>query len=181
MKIPLNSAVETREDAERVATQLATYINAQKILVAKRDEEILGINKCYEGNLSDLGAKIAALTDSLCGWAQTNPAEFPQDRKSIKMTSGILGFRTGTPKLVLASRAWTWEKVLAALKSVATMKIFIRFKEEVDKEQILGMNSAAEDKAQWAAQLKTCGMVVKQEESFFFEPALTEVETRQTI
>lgn len=170
----------TRADAEAAMCDLAISANILRFLTAERDAKVLAINEEYESDLGKANAQLASLTDALRVWAETNPGEFQKGRKSIDFLSGILGFRTGTPKLALLSRAWNWDKVLDAIKLRAFA--FIRTKEEVDKEAILAFVSAGpEPAAELEAKiLRPIGVKIVQGESFFIEPALTETDARQT-
>jgi len=158
---------------------LATAANLQRTFLALRDDEVLAINSKYETDLAACSELLKVKTDALRAWAESNPQEFAKGRKSIDMLSGTLGFRTGTPKLAPLSRAFTWDKVIELLKSMVPWAPFVRVKAEVDKEGILGAAAAAADKSKFAEDLKRVGLQVKQEESFFVEPNLTAVESRQ--
>ena len=166
----------TRDEAERAMTDLAQAANNQRKLIAKRDGEILKLNEQYEAPLSTLNQQLSTLSDSLRCWAEANPDQFPKDRKSIPMTSGTLGFRTGTPKLALLSRAWSWEKVIWAILDRGYN--FIRVKQEVDKEAILAFVAAGpEPAAELEAKiLKPIGLQIRQDETFFIEPDLTQFD-----
>jgi phage host-nuclease inhibitor protein Gam len=172
LKKPVAPVLKTRDDAEQMMHTLAAAVNHQRALTAERDAQVLAITQRYAARLAELGATVERCTVFLGEWAEANPAEFPKARKSIDMTAGTLGFRTGTPKLKLLSRAWNWDKVLAAVQ--ATLPAFIRSKPEVDKEAILGQRE------ELAEFLPLVGLKVDQDESFFIEPKLTEVETKQT-
>lgn len=173
IKIPLPT-LATRDEAEAMMTSLAASVNAQRQLTATRDAEILAVNKSFESAFSTLELAINLKTDALRVWADANPDQFPKGRKSIEFVSGLLGFRTGTPKLALLNRSWSWDKVLATVR--AAVRHFIRTKEEVDKDAIL---SEYAQHMVSDAQLATYGVKVTQEESFYIEPALTETATRQ--
>ena len=69
------------------------------------------------------------------------------------------------------SRAWTWEKILEKVRAV--LPAFVRERPEVDKEAII---SQAEDLKEY---LPMVGVKVTQGESFFIEPNLTDIESRQ--
>ena len=168
----------TRDEAEAQMNDMALVINNQRKLAAKRDGEILKLNQGYEAPLAECDLKIEQLTTALRAWAEANPDQFPKDRKSIQMLSGILGFRTGTPKLTLLSRVFNWVRVLALVEE--HQPGFIRLKKEVDKEGLLTLHSQATDRAVADAELKRMGLKVTQEESFYIEPNLTELEPRQT-
>jgi phage host-nuclease inhibitor protein Gam len=168
----------TRDDAESTMRELAIALNAQRAHIVERDSKVLAINKTYESALATLDESIKVKTDSLRAWAESNPDVFPKGRKSLDLVCGVLGFRTGTPKLSLLSRAFNWERVLALVKQL--WPAFIRIKEEVDKEGILSMHSQAEDKSAADAELKRLGLKVVQDESFFIEPDLTDLDARQS-
>ncbi len=171
--------IKSRDEAESVMNELATAANNQRSLIALRDEEVLALNAKYEVDLAECSDLLKEKTEMLRAWAECNPDQFTKGRKSIEMLSGTLGFRTGTPKLAVLSRAFNWEKVIELMRAAADWKPFVRTKEEVDKEGILGAAAAAQNKEAFAEDLKRVGLQVKQEESFFVEPNLTVVESRQ--
>ena len=171
----------SRDDAEACMNNLACVVNNQRQALARRDADILAINDEFAPELAHYDETIKHLTDQLRHWAEANPDQFPKDRKSLKLVSGILGFRTGTPKLALLSRAWSWDKVLAAIASIKEMaEMFIRTKQEVDKEAIIGVYNPIVTTPVAQDELRRIGVKIVQDESFFAEPDLTQFDTRQT-
>jgi len=168
----------SRSEAEACLNELAVLMNNQRKVVADRDAAVLAINERVAPELTRLSTDISEHTETLQAWAQANPSEFPKDRKSLKLTSGTLLFRTGQPKLELLSRAFSWQKVLSLVSS--KMPAFVRRKEEVDKEGLLGLVSQVSDKDAAAATLREIGLQVTQDESFEVKPDLTEQESKQT-
>ncbi len=160
--------IETRDAAEAVMNDLAQTANNKRKLVAKRDHEVLAINAKYEPDLAACDADLKAKTNALNAWAAAHPEEFPKGRKSIEFLSGTVGFRTGTPKLALLSRGWTWEKVTEAVGKL--LPNFIRNKPEVDKEAIIGQRD------ELAEFLPRVGVKITQGETFFAEPNLTQMD-----
>jgi phage host-nuclease inhibitor protein Gam len=165
--------ITTRDEAESVMNEIACIANNQRRITTARDAEVLKINERYESSLSQCEQDLQQKTDALRVWAETNPDQFAKGRKSIDFVSGILGFRTGTPKLALTNRSWNWDKVTAAV--MHRLPNFIRNKPEVDKEALIAQRDELAD------ALPSCGIKVVQGESFFVEPKLTDVETRQTV
>jgi phage host-nuclease inhibitor protein Gam len=177
IKVALAS-ITTRDDAEAAMNELAMICNNERKEIAWRDAEVLEVNRRHEGNLSAYATAKQAKTEVLRAWLETHPEELPKGRKSLDMVSGVIGFRTGTPKLSLVSRAFTWEKVLGLVRRFGILgPTWIRTKEEVNKEVLLGdyANRSVND-----AELKGLGLKVVQEESFFIEPKLTNTDPRQT-
>ena len=160
--------IETRDAAEAVMNDLAQTANNKRKLVARRDHEVLALNAKYEPDLAACDADLKAKTEALNAWASSHPEEFPKGRKSIEFLSGTLGFRTGTPKLALLSRGWTWEKVNEAVGKL--LPNFIRNRPEVDKAAIIGQRD------ELGEFLPRVGVKVTQGETFFADPKLTDVD-----
>ncbi|HEY4415923.1 MAG TPA: host-nuclease inhibitor Gam family protein [Verrucomicrobiae bacterium] len=167
--------IANREEAEAMMTSLAASVNAQRKIISERDGKILTVNKEYESSLAVLAEAVEAKTEALHVWAESSPTVFPKGVKSLKFISGILGFRTGTPKLALLSRAWNWDKVLAAIKGVRMPHNFVRTKEEVDKDALITYLKDNKDQS-----IALLGVKLVQEESFFIEPSLTDTDARQS-
>lgn len=175
LQLPL---IETREEAESILGEIAlTTINKQK-LTAAMDSDLATVRQRYESSIAACDQDLKLKTEQLCAWAQSHRSEFPKDRKSIDFVHGSLGFRKGTPEVMVLSRAWTWAKVLAMITLLRWRK-FIRIKREVNKEAILQRAAAAKSPEKFATLLARIGVKVVQEESFFVDPKLTPVETRQ--
>ncbi len=166
----------TRDDAEAAMNGLALATNDQRRLIAIRDQAVLEINERYATGLAELDRVVSEKYDALRAWAEANPEQFPKDRKSIDMAAGTLGFRTGTPKLALLSRAWTWDKVLSLVAQICPH--YIRQKMEVDKDAMLADYSQSTAKDVTSDKFKRVGLEVAQDESFYVEPNLTELESR---
>lgn len=166
--------VLTRADAETTVGRITHYKAREIELNAQMDAEIAAVRERYQTPLSEVQVFLQASMESLQVWAEANPNEFPKDRKSIDMVQGVVGFRTGTPKLEVINRKWTWAKVLAAL---VALNSYVRKKSEVDKEKILSDHAAGKVSDNGLALI---GVKVVQDETFFVEPKLTEVETRHT-
>lgn len=173
-RITLKSKI-TRARAEELTGEIATLTlerNERKIAM---DRELTAIRENYEGTIDPLEKQIAEKTELLEAWASANPDEFPKDRKSLDMLHAVIGYRTGTPKLKTLLR-FTWPKVLERIIN-SNHREWRRIKETVNKDQII------EDFAQKIvgnAELKGIGVEVVQDEIFFIEPKLEQLENRTT-
>ena len=165
----------TRVDAEAAVNEISNAANNKRKFVAKMDAEVLAIQEKYQGNIMACDNEIEAKAAALEVWAASNPEEFPKGKKSIAFLTGTIGFRTGTPKLALLSRAWNWDKVLEAIQARAFQ--FVRNKPEVDKEAILAFVAADPNKSEVENKvLKPIGVKVSQAEQFYVEPNLTDAD-----
>jgi phage host-nuclease inhibitor protein Gam len=171
-------AAQSREEIETLVGAVAGIVNQQRRLSAQMDEEVAALRARYEEPLAGLAADLAGHTATLKQWAQAHPEEFAK-RKSIEFVQGTLGFRTGSPRLTLRSRKWNWDEVVRAIKT-RNLPGFLRAKEEVDKERILGLAAGAPDLRRFNRDvLEPIGVKITREESFFVNPKLTELDARQ--
>jgi len=173
IKKPALPAAVSREEAERLVGEITELTIKRNALVADMDAAVTAARARYEVTLANTEARIDTLTDSVRDWANANPEEFGK-KKSLEMTHGTIGFRTGMPKLKTLS-GWTFARVLVALQGFSWGSAFTRIKVEVDKEALIS-SYASENIS--AAELREIGVRVDQEESFFVDPSVTEVENR---
>jgi phage host-nuclease inhibitor protein Gam len=171
--------ITTRDEAEALVGEIALVTLNQIRTTAKMDQEITAVRQKYEGNLAAYSEDLKTKTDTLRAWAEACPDQFPKGRKSIQFVQGTIGFRTGTPKLALLSRLWNWDRVHKSLIALGLAKDYLRTKEEIDKEAIIAAASKNTDKDGAALACAAFGTKVIQEESFYVEPSITEVEVRQ--
>jgi phage host-nuclease inhibitor protein Gam len=166
--------IQSRAAMEELVGEIAALTIEQRKLSAEMDRQLQAIREKYDVHLGELKKLVEEKTTVAQAWAEANPEEFKGKRKSIEFMHGTVGFRTGTPKLAKLKK-WTWKMVLAALKLNTWGLGYVRTKEEIDKEAIL---AAYRQKVLTTEDVTAVGVAVIQEESFFVEPKLTEVETR---
>lgn len=112
--------------------------------------------------------------DTLQAYAVENQAELFTKKKSLEMTHGTIGFRTGTPKLKTL-KGFTWASALNLVKEF--LPSFIRTTEEIAKDKLLADRDTryyegADDTVgvPMAEQMAKCGIAVTQDETFYVEP-----------
>ena len=94
--------------------------------------------------------------------------------KSLETPQGSLGWRIGNATLKTLS-GFTWDRVLERLQALPKFAGYIRQKLEVNKQAILV------DREQIPPEeLRSVGVKIVQEELFFVEPNIEEIENRQT-
>lgn len=174
-RIKLPSTVITRARAEEILGEIATLTLGVREYKTAMDQTLTKVREEYQPLIAMNEKDIEEKTALLESWASANPAEFPKDRKSIALLHGVLGYRTGTPKLKNLAK-WTWESVLGAIKALENLpQAWVRVKEEINKEAVLA--SYAQGFA-LDSDLRQLGMKVTQEESFFVEPKMEETKAR---
>jgi phage host-nuclease inhibitor protein Gam len=156
------AGLKTRDDIEQCVERIARATIARDGLMAEMDQELTDVRARFEPQITAYGQAIEGLMGQAQAWSEDYPEEFGA-RKSLDLVHGVIGFRVGTPKLKLLS-GWTWARVLEVLK-VNELRIFVRTKEEVDREGIIAQRNDLS-----AETLKKMGVKVAQDETFFCEP-----------
>lgn len=154
--------IKTRAEMERVVETIMTATLGLARLSSEMDARLAAIRNEYADPLSSAKSTLAINMDVAEDWAKAHPEEFPVGKKSIEMTHGVIGFRTGTPKLKLLSRE-TWEKVLDRLKKYQVD--YTRTSITPDKEALI-----ADREKLGEAVLRDFGLKVVQDETFYVEP-----------
>jgi phage host-nuclease inhibitor protein Gam len=171
-RIKLPNTIITRARAEEILGELAVLKLEEREQKNELDRELTAARESREAPLLKLTKKIEEKTALLESWASANPGEFPKNRKSIELIHGVIGYRTGTPKLKTLPK-WTWDRVLEKLKEM--LPEMVRSKEEVNKEGIIAAVGEGRLEPESARQL---GVTVVQDETFFVEPRIAEQPAR---
>lgn len=168
--------------AEQANDAFATY--------AKADAQINKINADIELQCAKIREKRAdELTrlsderekafDTLQAYAVENQAELFTKKKSLDMTHGTIGFRTGTPKLKTL-KGFTWASALQLVKQF--LPGYVRTTDEIAKDKLLADRELKEVTATnhekpitMTEAMAECGIKVDQDETFFVEPKKEEV------
>lgn len=138
------------------------------------DAKVQGINSKMDADITKIREKNA---DELAKWqaereealevlqvyATENRDELFTKKKSMETTHGVLGFRTGTPKLK-TRKGFTWGAVLELLKQFNPA--YVRTTDEVAKDKLL----ADRDDEEMPELMQKVGVMVDQDETFFVEP-----------
>lgn len=157
----------TREMAEDAFAKFAEADARQQQITSKMDVEITRIREKYADRLTELQEQKDEAFDTLQSYAEGNRDEFGK-RKSMEFAHGVLGFRTGTPKLKTL-KGFTWASVLNLLK--VHLPSYVRTIEEPAKDRLL----ADREEPETMQKMKDVGIYVDQDETFYVEPKKEEV------
>jgi phage host-nuclease inhibitor protein Gam len=161
----------TRADAEAAMQVLCAASAAHARDEARLNLALAAVRAHYEGDLAEHARLIAEQAALLEQWARENPGEFAKGAKSLELTHGRVGWRTGTPRLALL-KGQRWDDVLGLVKSLL-LGVFVRTKEELAKDEIIAAHARDEidnDKLRELLRVE-----VRQDETFYCEPKLEEV------
>jgi phage host-nuclease inhibitor protein Gam len=163
------TVIASRAEAETVLGEIAAGTAQLNALRAGLDQEITAARQRYEQRIDALQKQNEQKSGLLQQWAEGSPESFPEGRKSIELLHGRIGFRTSTPALKTVA-GWTFKRALEVID-----RLFVRTKEELDKEAVLAAYARGDLSD---SELKRVGLRVAQEESFFVEPKLEEVDAK---
>lgn len=162
----------TRADAERFLAEIRTLTILRNTVQAAREECLKALDDKFGPPIQEATEKINHFAECLHLYAEQNPDVFGK-RRSIVWPHGKFGFRLGTPKLVKKLKA-AWasntmiEKVRAALGGA-----YIDTTETIDRDGIISNRAEIPKDA-----LKEAGLSVEQENTFYVEPNVEEIENR---
>jgi phage host-nuclease inhibitor protein Gam len=159
------SEIQSREEADEALAFIAHQEDRIAAIEIEERAKIAAAETAMVARTTEPRAWIAAQTKALEAWAKQNRAEiFPEGKKSLELTRGVIGFRIpkGKIKLVLAV-----ENVVERLKA---KKLFdcVRIVEEPD---LLKLANYSDE------QLEAVGLKrTKPKDKFFYELKKTEVK-----
>lgn len=154
-------AVKTFEEAESVMAEYATADARLQAINARMDEQITAIRNKFAGDIAELTETREEKLNELHFFAESN-AQLFEKKKSLDMTHGVIGFRTGTPKLK-ASKRFTWGGITELLK--VYLPTYVRTVEEPAKDKLL----ADRNEEKVAKLFSKVGIEVVQDETFYVE------------
>lgn len=162
--------VITEVNRETMEEAFAAYNKTHsrlEILQGKMNSEITKIKEKFDGEISTLQEEKDEHFELIQAYAESHPELF-EKKKSIELTHGTFGFRTGTPKLK-TRKGFTWEAVKTLVQRV--LPSYIRTEETIAKDMLL----ADREKDAVKNNLQDIGLEVIQEETFFVQSNLEQV------
>jgi phage host-nuclease inhibitor protein Gam len=153
----------SREMAEASFAEYADADARQQRITARMDVEITRIRERYQDDLSKLQDRKDTAFEVMQTFAMENKDELFSKKKSMETVHGIMGFRTGTPKLK-TRKGFTWGAVTNLLKEF--LPGYVRVSEEPAKDRLLSDREVPEV----AEMFPRVGIFVDQDETFFVEP-----------
>lgn len=154
--VSLEQAQEASEQYAKSATSLAK-------VEAKMNEEINKVKSKYQDEITTLKEELDEPMETLEVFAKEQKDNWGK-KKSHELLHCVIGFRTGTPKVV-KDKKFTWDGITELLSKSKIFKPFIRSTEEINKEAII----ACKDENLLISLKKECYLEVTQEESFYVE------------
>lgn len=173
----------TREQADDAFASYAKSDAQIQKINAEIDLQCAKIREKYADRLSVLTIERDASFDILQSFATEHQDELFQKKKSLDMSHGTIGFRTGTPKLKTL-KGFTWASALQLVKRF--LPSYVRQTEEIAKDKLLADRdieleplplhdlspaevSSSAGVRSMRSVLSECGIEVVQDETFYVE------------
>lgn len=153
----------SRDQAEEAFGKYASSDARIQKINAKMDVEFTSIREKYQDELQKLGEEKEKNFEVMQVYASENQQELFSKKKSLEMVHGVIGFRTGTPKLKTL-KGFTWSSVTNLLKEF--LPAYVRTSEEPAKDRLLADREVPET----ANLFSKVGIFVDQDETFYVEP-----------
>lgn len=153
----------TRDQMEEAFGRYATADAEVQSITAAMDKEFVAIRERNAERLAALEQQKSESFEVMQVFATEQREVLFSKRRSMETTYGVIGFRTGTPKLN-RRKGFTWAAALELVREF--LPSYIRTTEELAKDKLL----ADREKEEITPLMQKCGIEVTQDESFYVEP-----------
>lgn len=156
---------QTREEVQQWIAGLGKVQRERATLTNNMNDLISPITERFAPQIDEKTQEEQRLLDGIATWCEANKADLTKDAKTVNLVTGEIQWRMN-PASVAFKRGIKVEEIIAHIKQLKLGKLFVRVKEEVNKEAIL----AADDKTK--AKLTAAGTIkiVTDSETFAVTP-----------
>lgn len=168
------TAPKTRDEMESLVGEITALKIQERKIKAEMDAVLKQTKDNYQALLTKCNEQLAARLPRALAWAEANAHEFGTS-KSLELLHATIGWRITPPSLKTLA-GWTWDRVIEKIHDLGLDALYLRVKQEVNKQAIL-----AERDAIGTDQLRSFGVRVVQEEEFYVEPKLTDAPAREVV
>lgn len=156
--------IKDKKMLDTAVSDLCKFEHANVDLQNEMASRIQTIREKYSSRIEALEEKSGEMRTGIIEFARKHRETlFPLNRKSLRLTDGVVGYRAGRASLKL-QEGYTWDDVLEALQE-SKAKDYIRVKLEVNRSLLLSRS----DDPKVANLIQRVGLQVVAEEQFFVE------------
>lgn len=156
--------IQSFEDVDQKLLELSQYESFVAKKEADMNSKIQTVKDKFDKETSDARAQASLIEQEIHAFCLQNKFEFDKQRTK-KLIHGSIGFRTNPPKVNQLNKKFTVKTSIEFIKKLFN-GTYVRQKEEIDKEKVLG-DYAAEKIDD--SQLASVGLRVDQDETFYHE------------
>lgn len=165
MTTPLDTL--TRPDLENLIGDVVCLHLRLEARRSEMEREITDVRNRHSADLDTLERELADKRARVHLWAEDNRDSF-RGKKSIECHHGIIGFRSGPPKLEKIKADTSWELIAQKMRRFTWGAAYLRSPEpqpEVNKEALLADRHKLD-----TDKLKKVGLRIAQDERFYIAP-----------
>jgi len=163
-KVRQKKELKSWEEVNEALRKIAEMKSTIAVATAQYNEEEAKKRKELDDLVNPIADEISALEAGMQDFCVINRADFG-NKKGKELANGRVDFRLGQPK-VEKRAGMTWAAILDVVRKSRFAKVFIRVKEELDKEQILAYYAGTENAAN---DLDEVFLRVEQDETFGYD------------
>lgn len=156
---------QSREDVQQWIANLGTTQRAKATLTNEMNELIAPITSRYASQIDEQAQQEQRLLEGIAAWCEANKSDLTKDGKTVNLVTGEVSWRLNPPSVAF-KRGVKVEQLVAHIKQLKLGKLFLRTKEEVDKEAILRADDKTKAKLTAAGTIK----IVTDAETFSVTP-----------
>lgn len=160
-KIQSNVSIDKAQEASARYAECSTRLAK---IEAKMNERINKVRDEYQDEITQLSEEKEQHFGVLEVFAKEQMKTWGK-RKSLELLHSVIGFRTGTPK-VIKDKKFTWDGIVELVKE--KFPSLVRVKSELNKEAIIALRGEDD----FFKLKKSCYVDVVQEETFYVEPKI---------
>jgi phage host-nuclease inhibitor protein Gam len=165
-KTPAAIAVpQNREEVQQWISNLGKVQRDRATLTNQMNNLIAPITARFAPDLDEKAAEEGRLLDGIATWCEANKTELTKDAKTVNLVTGEIQWRMNPPSVAF-KRGIKVDEIIAHIKQLKLAKLFVRTKEEVDKEAILRADDKTKAKLTAAGTIK----IVTDSETFAVTP-----------
>ena len=166
---------QTRDETVEAIAEIGRRQRERQRLEVEMNDELAITKQRFEESAAPHNEAIRDLSKGVQTWCEANRAQLTQDGKvkHANLASGEIKWRMRPPKVVVRGA----EMVIALLKQLGLAELFLRTKEEINKEAILAGSVSEGDKILAPMELRqSSGIKIEQAEDFVIVPFESQLE-----
>lgn len=156
---------QSREEVQAWIADLGKSQREHARLATEMNDKLAPITAEYAPQIEARKVEQSRLLEGIASWCEANKTGLTKESKTVNLITGEVSWRKNPPSVAF-KRGIKAEAIIAHIKQLKFGKLFVRTKEEVDKEAILAADQKIKDKLVAAGTIK----IVDDSETFSVTP-----------
>ncbi len=157
---------QSREEVQAWIADLGKSQREHQRLSTELNDKLAPISAQYAPLIDVQAVEQQRLLDGISTWCEANKGELTKNGKTVQFITGEVSWRMNPPSVAF-KKGIKVEQIIAHIKQLRLGKLFVRGKEEVNKEAILAADKDTQAKLTAAGTIK----IVDDAETFAVTPS----------